>query len=364
VTTVDLRPAVDLLLRVDAGLDRTTNVATWRFTSLDPTTGQPTTDPLAGFLPPNVDSPEGEGTVTFTAAPHAALPTGDVIRNSASIVFDANAAIQTGDWTNAVDTTGPTSSVAPFAGPQWSPSFDVHWSGADSGSGIADYTVFVSENGGPFTPWLTHTTATSSPFVGTAGHTYAFFSVARDLVGHVEGPKTTAEATVQVLLDTEPPVLALPAHIVTDATSPSGAVVAFDAGATDNSGVVSMQCAPESGGLFPIGTSTVSCSATDGSGNVSTSSFDVTVQGAAEQLVDLVAKLKRMPLSAAARARLLSALTEALAQPRKVTIVCRVLRVFIGVVQLHSGRTIPPTLAAELIGDATRIRAVLACGQG
>jgi hypothetical protein len=361
VTTVDLRPAVSLLLRVDAGLDRTTNVATWRFTSLDPATGQPTTDPLLGFLPPNVDSPEGEGTVTFSAAPVASLPTGDVIRNRASIVFDVNAPIVTGDWTNAVDTIGPTSSVAPLSGPRWSPSFDVHWSGADSGSGVADYTVYVSENGGPFTPWLTHTTSTSAPYVGTAGNTYAFFSVARDLVGHVEAAKTVAEATVEVLLDTEPPVLALPADVVADATSPAGAVVTLAAGATDNSGIVSMQCAPVSGSVFPIGTTAVVCTATDGSGNGSTSTFDVTVLGAAEQLVELVEKLKRMPLSAAARARLLNALTEALAQPRKVTVVCRVLRVFAAVVQLHSGRTIPADLAAELIADAARIRAVLAC---
>ena len=63
---VDLRPEVDLIARVTAGFNAGTGVATWHFFSIDPATGQPTTDPLLGFLPPNVTTPEGEGHVSFT----------------------------------------------------------------------------------------------------------------------------------------------------------------------------------------------------------------------------------------------------------------------------------------------------------
>lgn len=77
----------------------------------------------------------------------------------------------------------------PLTSPQWSPSFEVQWSGSDAGAGVADYTVFVSANGGPFTAWLTNTTAASARFDGAFGNTYAFFSLARDLVGHVEGSR-------------------------------------------------------------------------------------------------------------------------------------------------------------------------------
>jgi len=204
-TTVDLRPDINLLLGIDAHLDRTTNIATWRFRSLDPVTGQPTTDPIAGFLPPNVISPEGEGMVMFTAAPVASLATQDLIRNRASIVFDVNAPIDTGDWTNAIDKMAPASTVSPLSSPQSSPSFGVQWSGTDVGSGVADYTVFVSVNGGPFSPWLSNTTATSGTYHGAPGNTYGFFTVARDGVGLVEAAKTTSEALVEIALDSQPP---------------------------------------------------------------------------------------------------------------------------------------------------------------
>ena len=39
--------------------------------------------------------------------------------------------------------------------------------------------------------------ATSATFTAKAGHSYAFYSIARDLVGNVEAPKTVVEATAQ-----------------------------------------------------------------------------------------------------------------------------------------------------------------------
>jgi hypothetical protein len=75
-----------------------------------------------------------------------------------------------------------------LAATQTTASFSVQWSGADNGSGIADYTIFVSEDGGPFTPFVSDTTDTSVTFTGQTGKTYAFYSIARDLVGNVEAP--------------------------------------------------------------------------------------------------------------------------------------------------------------------------------
>lgn len=67
-TDIDLRPANNLIVRLNASLDEATGVVTWRFVSLDPATGLPTTDALAGFLPPNNTSPEGEGSLFYTVA--------------------------------------------------------------------------------------------------------------------------------------------------------------------------------------------------------------------------------------------------------------------------------------------------------
>ena len=64
--SVDLRPALDLIVQVDAELNRDTNVLSWHLQGLDPATGDLQTDPNIGFLPPDVNAPEGQGGVTFT----------------------------------------------------------------------------------------------------------------------------------------------------------------------------------------------------------------------------------------------------------------------------------------------------------
>jgi streptogramin lyase len=78
--------------------------------------------------------------------------------------------------------------------------------------------------------------------------------------------------------DTTPPVLTVPANISVPATSVSGAVVTYTATAVDaKDGPVTPKCDPPSGSLFPIGVTTVTCTAADKTGNTSTQSFTVTV---------------------------------------------------------------------------------------
>lgn len=78
--------------------------------------------------------------------------------------------------------------------------------------------------------------------------------------------------------DTTPPVLTLPSPISVTATSLTGAVVSFTATANDNvSGSVPVVCAPASGSLFPLGPTTVNCSASDAANNTTNGSFEVTV---------------------------------------------------------------------------------------
>jgi hypothetical protein len=84
--------------------------------------------------------------------------------------------------------------------------------------------------------------------------------------------------TVLSTPDTTPPAIVVPAPIAVEATGPGGAAVAYTASATDNVAVASFGCVPASGATFPLGTTTVTCTATDTSGNAATATFAVTVR--------------------------------------------------------------------------------------
>ena len=91
------------------------------------------------------------------------------------------------------------------------------------------------------------------------------------------GNRAMASFMVRVI-DSEAPVLHVPADITASATGPGGAVVTYSVTASDafdpNPDV---QCAPVSGSNFALGTTLVSCTARDASGNGSLASFRVKV---------------------------------------------------------------------------------------
>jgi outer membrane protein assembly factor BamB len=73
------------------------------------------------------------------------------------------------------------------------------------------------------------------------------------------------------------PTLSLPGPVVAQGTSQKGAAVTYSATASDPDDSASADCAPPSGATFPIGVTTVACTATDTAGNTSTGSFIVVV---------------------------------------------------------------------------------------
>lgn len=196
-TNLDMRPAQNLFVQIHVQVDPNTGLITWIFQSIDPKTGLPPTDPTVGFLAPG-QSVE----IFFGANPKPGLPTGTQVTDQATIVFDKNDPMSTPPWTNTIDNTPPTSQVLPLPNGELCQNFNVQWSGSDIGSGIANYTIYVSDNGAPFAAWLTNTTSTSAVFNGQIGHTYGFYSIAQDLVGNMEPSKSSAEATTDVIKDT------------------------------------------------------------------------------------------------------------------------------------------------------------------
>ncbi|MFP5224291.1 MAG: HYR domain-containing protein [Actinomycetota bacterium] len=91
---------------------------------------------------------------------------------------------------------------------------------------------------------------------------------------------TTSSFTIDVV-DTTAPVIDEHPDLTVPGTGPDGAIVEYEAPATndivDGEGVAS--CLPASGSLFPIGDTTVTCSAVDAAGNIATpTTFGVRVE--------------------------------------------------------------------------------------
>jgi sugar lactone lactonase YvrE len=105
----------------------------------------------------------------------------------------------------------------------------------------------------------------------------------------------TARGTFTVTVqDNVPPVLTLPANITVSADFTLSAVVTYTASARDAiDGVRPVSCSPASGSTFGVGATTVTCSASDLSGNTATGTFSVTVQ----QSSKLVTLQTNLPLA-------------------------------------------------------------------
>jgi len=195
-TRLNLLEQFGVYLDISAGIDLTNGQVFWELKSVDPETGEVPFDPLFGFLPPNADGSEGQGFVTYSVSPKAAAVSGTRIDAVATIIFDQNEPIDTPPIFNTLDGGGAHSAVLPLPNATAEREFGVAWSGTDDpdGSGIDSYDLFVSTDGGEYTPWLSATSATQATFTGEYGHTYAFYSIARDLVGHIEAPPDVPDA--------------------------------------------------------------------------------------------------------------------------------------------------------------------------
>jgi hypothetical protein len=81
------------------------------------------------------------------------------------------------------------------------------------------------------------------------------------------------------VVDSNSPTITVPSDITTILESTSGAAVDYTVTAVDTADPDPViDCDPPSGSVFPVGTTTVTCTATDSSGNSSSDTFDVVVE--------------------------------------------------------------------------------------
>jgi Tol biopolymer transport system component len=193
--------------------------------------------------------------------------------------------------------------------------------------------------------------------------------------------------------DTTSPVITVPQDITEEATSTDGAEVRYTVTAQDNvdgnatleedgstitqddiGGDIDISCEPASGTTFPIGDTTVECSATDEAGNTGTASFTVTVnppspltpaQEAIEELISTIQNLDNVPQDV--KTSLTAVLNEVLNilndnNPNNDESVCRTLDAFINQVNANeTSDTLAADEADELSTQGEDIRNALDC---
>jgi hypothetical protein len=174
----------------------------WQFTTLDASTGLPSTNPDKGFLPVNDSTGKGEGFVSYTIMADSTTQTGDSLRAQAEIFFDFNEPVITNTHFNIVDALPPTTSVTSPSATQDETDIAFTWTANDDegGSGVARTWILFKKDAGPLDTLDNFPADTGSVVVSgfETGHTYQFFFRTVDNVDNQEALATTANMTITI----------------------------------------------------------------------------------------------------------------------------------------------------------------------
>ena len=151
----------------------------------------------------------------------------------------------------------------------------VTWENNDT---AAHTSTSLAEDGGPSGVFDSSLIMAGSSFSHTfeeAG-TFDYFCMVHPwMLGTIiVGGSSTSEPA-----DTVPPQVLVPDDIVIETDNENGATANFNPQAIDNiDELITPSCNYSSGSVFPIGTTEVTCTATDSAGNTSSNSFNVTIE--------------------------------------------------------------------------------------
>ncbi|MCX6693372.1 MAG: PKD domain-containing protein [Methanomicrobiales archaeon] len=198
---VDTRPQMNYTIRIIGIFNQTTGQANLKYNTLDPDTLIAPEDPLAGFLPPITESGKEIGWFNYHIMPLGTPPTGTVIENQAFINFDSTQFLpgpKDAPWKNTIDAGPPASTLTATLTGENQVQFTATLGDDTGGSGVRDYTVYASDNGGEYRPLLNRVTGTVQQVTGVPGHTYEYYSIATDNVGNVEPSKLSPDGAITV----------------------------------------------------------------------------------------------------------------------------------------------------------------------
>jgi uncharacterized metal-binding protein len=189
------------------------------------------------------------------------------------------------------------------------------------------------------------------------------FGVATDPHGDVYVAPTNPGVIIELpAYQDDDLAISTPSNITSPATSPRGASVTYALTVTDEGGETpSTNCDHTPGSVFPIGTTTVNCSASDpdDTNSPASTSFTVTVKGAADQMSDLAGAVRGVGPGTSLSDKVVAAQTE-LANGY-IGDTCSTLRAFVNEVNAQTAKSVPAILAGQLVAVTQRILAVLSC---
>lgn len=124
--------------------------------------------------------------------------------------------------------------------------------------------------------------------------------------------------------DTTAPVITAPGSLTEEATSAAGITVSFSVSAEDDvDGAVTPSCSRAPGTIFALGTTEVTCTATDAAGNTSEAAFDVIVQDTTPPLLTVPGDLSTLAIGAAGAAVSFSATSSDSVDPEAIEALLR-----------------------------------------
>ncbi|MEI6835802.1 MAG: immunoglobulin-like domain-containing protein [Candidatus Falkowbacteria bacterium] len=181
------------------------------------------------------------------------------------------------------DTTAPTSTItAPETGSLLKGVVNLTATSSDSESGVAKVEFWHAS---PVNVKIGE--ATTSPYsinLDTSTMTDGAHDIwveAYDKAGN-----HATSAAISVTIDNTAPTLHLPENISLEATNHDGELINFETSASDvNPESPAVTCDPISGSTFKVGTTTISCMATDTAGNVATGTFTIEVKDTTKPII-------------------------------------------------------------------------------
>jgi hypothetical protein len=174
----------------------------WQFTTLDASTGLPSTNPDKGFLPVNDSTGKGEGFVSYTIMADSTTQTGDSLRAQAEIFFDFNEPIITNRHFNIVDANPPATITSSSSGAQDSTTVAFSWTATDDvkGSGAYQTQIMFKKDNGSLDSLRSFPADTGTVLISgfETGHVYQFFFRSSDNVGNQEALPDSANMVVSI----------------------------------------------------------------------------------------------------------------------------------------------------------------------